>query len=60
MGSPLNALRWFVKSMMSRGLTVEEGQFVMLGSIVETKWLEAGDFAEVEIDALGSVSLAVE
>jgi 2-keto-4-pentenoate hydratase len=60
MGSPLNALRWFVKSMMSRGLTVQEGQFVMLGSVVETKWLEAGDFAEVEIDALGSVSLAVE
>lgn len=60
MGSPLNALRWFVKSMMSRGLTVQEGQFVMLGSVVETKWLEAGDFAEVEIDELGSVSLAVE
>jgi|TARA_B110000483_G_scaffold243634_1_gene334684 2-oxo-3-hexenedioate decarboxylase/2-keto-4-pentenoate hydratase len=60
MGSPLNALRWFVRSMMDRGLTVQKGQFVMLGSVVETKWLEAGDVAEVEIDSLGSVSLTVE
>ena len=46
--------------MMSRGLTVQKGQFVMLGSVVETKWLEAGDVAEVEIESLGSVSLTVE
>jgi 2-keto-4-pentenoate hydratase/2-oxohepta-3-ene-1,7-dioic acid hydratase in catechol pathway len=32
----------------------------MLGSVVETKWLEAGDIAKVEIDSLGSVSLGVE
>ncbi|MDA1331637.1 MAG: fumarylacetoacetate hydrolase family protein [Proteobacteria bacterium] len=60
MGAPLNALRWFVKCMMSRGLTLKKGQFVMLGSVVETKWLEAGDVAGVAIDSLGSVSLVVE
>ena len=60
MGSPLKALDWFIKSRISRGLSLNKGQFVMLGSVVETKWLEAGDIAKVEIDSLGSVSLGVE
>jgi 2-keto-4-pentenoate hydratase len=60
MGSPLKALDWFIKSRISRGLSIKKGQFVMLGSVVETKWLDAGDIAEVEIDSLGSVSLGVE
>lgn len=59
MGSPLKALDWFIKSRVSRGLSVKKDQFVMLGSVVETKWLEAGDMAEVEIDSLGSVTLEV-
>ena len=60
MGSPIKALDWFIKSRLSRGLSIPKGQFVMLGSVVETKWLEAGDVAEVEMDSLGSVSLTVE
>ncbi|MDC1311451.1 fumarylacetoacetate hydrolase family protein [Burkholderiales bacterium] len=60
MGSPINALDWFIKSRVSRGLSITKGQFVMLGSVVETKWLEAGDVAEVEMESLGSVSLMVE
>jgi 2-keto-4-pentenoate hydratase len=32
---------------------------VLLGSVVETKWLSAGDDARIEIDSLGSVSLKV-
>jgi 2-keto-4-pentenoate hydratase len=46
--------------MMKRGAVINQGEFVMLGSVVETKWLEAGDVAEVEIESLGSVSLRVE
>ena len=60
MKSPLNALQWFIQSMMKRGAVINQGEFVMLGSVVETKWLEAGDVAEVEIESLGSVSLKVE
>ena len=60
MGAPLNALRWFVHMSMERGKVLQKGQFVMLGSVVETKWLASKDYAEVEIEELGSISLTVE
>jgi 2-keto-4-pentenoate hydratase len=28
----------------------------LLGSVVETRWAEAGDLVEIEIDGLGSAS----
>jgi len=59
MGDPLNALTWLAKSLLSRGQYIRKGQFVTLGSVVETKWLNAGDVAEVEIERLGSVGLRV-
>ena len=48
------------KALDGIDLKINQGEFVMLGSVVETKWLEAGDVAEVEIESLGSVSLRVE
>jgi 2-keto-4-pentenoate hydratase len=38
---------------------LKQGEFVLLGSVVETKWLNAGDDARVEVESLGSVSLKV-
>jgi 2-keto-4-pentenoate hydratase len=32
------------------------GEFVLLGSVVETKWVEAGDEVAIEIDGLGVAS----
>lgn len=60
MGSPLNALRWFVEMRARRGLGIKAGEFVMLGSVVETKWLSSGDEVEVEVDSLGCVTLVVD
>jgi 2-keto-4-pentenoate hydratase len=60
MGSPLNALRWFVEMRAKRSLGIEAGEFVMLGSVVETKWLGSGDEVEVEVDSLGCVTLVVD
>lgn len=59
MGHPLEALAWLAQSRAARGMGLKQGEFVLLGSVVETKWLNAGDEARVEIDSLGSVSLKV-
>ncbi|MBL8894409.1 MAG: fumarylacetoacetate hydrolase family protein [Rhizobiales bacterium] len=59
-GHPLNALAWLANARGARGLGLKRGEFVFLGSLVETKWLNAGDRVKIEIDDLGGVELAVE
>ncbi len=56
MGHPLNALSWLANNRSMRGLGIKKGEFVLLGSVVETKWLAKGDHAEIFVDQLGSVS----
>lgn len=58
MGHPLDALAWLARSRAARGMGLKQGEFVLLGSVVETKWLEGGDEARIEIEALGSVTLS--
>lgn len=59
MGHPLDALAWLAQSRAARGMGLKQGEFVLLGSVVETKWLNAGDTARIEIDTLGSVGVHV-
>ena len=59
LGHPLEALVWLANSRAKRGLGLERGRFVFLGSLVETKWLNAGDKARVEVDTLGDLDLSV-
>ena len=59
MGHPMNALKWLANNRSKRGLGIKKGEFVLLGSVVETKWLDPGDSAEITVDPLGSVSLFV-
>ncbi len=40
----------------SRGGTLAAGEFVLLGSVVETRWVAAGDRVEIEIEGLGQAS----
>tara|TARA_Y100000817_G_scaffold312748_1_gene307273 strand:- start:1280 stop:1510 length:231 start_codon:yes stop_codon:yes gene_type:complete len=54
MGDPLEALAWLANFMSKRGKTLKANQFVSLGSIVETKWVNLGDSVHIEIDGLGS------
>jgi 2-oxo-3-hexenedioate decarboxylase/2-keto-4-pentenoate hydratase len=56
MGHPLAALAWLANRRCG-GL--RRGEFVFLGSLVETKWLNAGDDVVIEIERLGQVSLTV-
>ena len=39
---------------------LKRGEFVFLGSLVETKWLNAGDHVRIEIEELGEVEVEVE
>ena len=59
LGHPLNALVWLADHLAARGRTLGEGEIVLLGSLVETKWLGRGDTAVVSITGLGAVELAV-
>ncbi len=61
MGHPLNALAWLANSRAEYGLPgLKAGEFILLGSVVETKWLQAGDKVQIEIEALGTLSLNVD
>lgn len=59
MGHPLEALAWLANSRSARGERLRRGEFVFLGSLVETKWLNAGDRVVIEVEGLGQASLAV-
>ena len=55
MGHPLAALQWMARLFEDLGKVIEPGQVVLLGSVVETKWVEAGDTVQVDIEQLGRV-----
>ena len=56
MGHPFEALAWLANSMAGRGKALVAGEFVLLGSLVETKWVERGDLVAIEQPGLGSAS----
>jgi 2-keto-4-pentenoate hydratase len=61
MGHPLNALAWLANAHGEHGLPgLKAGEFVLLGSVVQTQWLNAGDRVRIEVSGLGSVSLDME
>ena len=53
MGHPFEALAWLANCMAERGSHLRAGEFVLLGSLVATKWVEKGDVVTVEIEGLG-------
>jgi len=55
MGHPLEALAWLANNMAARGKILHAGEFIFTGSVVETKWLKAGDRVVMEITQLGRV-----
>jgi 2-oxo-3-hexenedioate decarboxylase/2-keto-4-pentenoate hydratase len=56
LGHPLAALAWLANLCAARDRPLRAGTFVLLGSVVETKWLEPGDRVEITIDGLGTAS----
>lgn len=61
LGHPLNALAWLANAQSQQAMDgLKAGEFVMLGSLVQTQWIKAGDRTRIEISGLGSVSLDME
>jgi len=57
LGDPMAALAWLAAHGRARGRPLRAGDLVLLGSLVQTHWIEAGDEVVVEIEALGSCAL---
>jgi 2-oxo-3-hexenedioate decarboxylase/2-keto-4-pentenoate hydratase len=55
MGHPFEALAWLANNYAARGKILHGGEFVFTGSVVETKWVNAGDKVVMEITQLGRV-----
>jgi 2-keto-4-pentenoate hydratase len=53
MGHPLDALAWLANSASARGVTLRAGDVVLLGSLVQTHWVEPGAHVEIANDYLG-------
>jgi 2-oxo-3-hexenedioate decarboxylase/2-keto-4-pentenoate hydratase len=53
LGHPYEALAWLANSLSERGQYLKSGEIVMLGSVVETQWVERGDEIAVDIDGVG-------
>jgi 2-oxo-3-hexenedioate decarboxylase/2-keto-4-pentenoate hydratase len=56
LGDPLTALVWLVNEMARHGRSFRRGEFVLLGSLVQTHWVEQHDVVVVENDPLGRVT----
>ena len=56
---PFAALAWLANSLAARGESLRAGEIVLTGSLVETRWLNAGDRVEIAISGLGGVTLTV-
>jgi len=60
LGHPLEALAWLANLKAGQGAALAAGEIVMLGSVVETKWLTRGDVVEAQIENLGQASVVFE
>lgn len=59
LGHPLEALTWLVNAFAKRGKSLPQGTTVMTGSVVATKFVNAGDTVQFSVDGLGEISLSV-
>jgi 2-keto-4-pentenoate hydratase len=57
LGHPLNALAWLAGTLARRGQGLRAGEIVLLGSLVQTRWLAPGAHVVIEIEALGRVEM---
>jgi 2-oxo-3-hexenedioate decarboxylase/2-keto-4-pentenoate hydratase len=53
MGHPFAALAWLANALAAQEKNLAEGDVVLTGSVVETRWVAAGDRVVVELAGLG-------
>lgn len=56
MGHPFNALAWLANTLIARDRPLRRGMIVLTGSVVSTKWPQAGDTVTVRFAGLGEAS----
>jgi 2-keto-4-pentenoate hydratase len=59
LGHPFAALAWLANNLLAQGEMLRAGEIVLTGSLVETRWLNAGDRVAIAISGLGEVTLTV-
>ena len=60
MGHPFEALAWLANHAAATGRPLSEGDLVLTGSIVETRWVRPGDNVRVAIESLGEAAVSFE
>ncbi|MCH8116240.1 MAG: fumarylacetoacetate hydrolase family protein, partial [Chloroflexi bacterium] len=60
LGHPFEALAWLANSLAARGKHLVEGEIVMLGSVVETRWVTPGDEVAIDIEGVGGALVKFE
>jgi 2-keto-4-pentenoate hydratase len=59
LGHPLNSIAWLCEHLARRNARIEAGQWVMTGSIVPTRFPQAGDHYLFEIAGLPPVEARI-
>jgi 2-oxo-3-hexenedioate decarboxylase/2-keto-4-pentenoate hydratase len=57
MGHPFAALAWLANALAARGENLPKGAVVLTGSVVETRWVAAGDQVVVDLAGLGQAEV---
>lgn len=60
LGHPLSSLCWLAEQRASRGQPLRAGEFVLLGSVVQTYWLNPGDEVRIVNDPFGVVTFTLD
>jgi len=60
LGHPLEPLRWLAAASAQRHDPLRAGEFVLLGSLVQTNWLRPGDVVRIVNEPLGEVTMHLE
>jgi 2-oxo-3-hexenedioate decarboxylase/2-keto-4-pentenoate hydratase len=55
LGDPLAALAWLARRRQLNGRPLQAGELVLLGSLVQTNWVQSGQAIVVENNPLGTV-----
>ncbi|MEO1067059.1 MAG: fumarylacetoacetate hydrolase family protein [Pseudomonadota bacterium] len=59
LGNPLSGLAWVANNLGERGLFLREGEVVMTGSALKTRFPVAGDEVIYSVEGLGEVSVTM-
>jgi 2-keto-4-pentenoate hydratase len=60
LGHPLEALAWLANRLLASGRVLRRGHIVLTGSLVASKFPQAGDRVDFSVAGLGSVALRAE